>query len=439
MAPQIPPNGMSLLKIEAFAGVSGDMFLGALSELAGAHEEIQALPGLLGLQDEVEVSIHEVKKCGIACRQVKVRERPHAAHTHHDHDHVHVHVHVHDHDHHHPQGKQGHHPGHPHRRLAEINQLIETSPLTGGAKSIAKEIFLLLGQAESQIHGVELDQIHFHEVGAWDSITDIVGAAFLLDRLQVSETYCTPVTTGSGFAHTEHGRLPVPCPATKALLQGMPTVPGEIPLEMTTPTGAAILRYLNPSFHIPVLIDEAVGYGPGERDLAIPNVVRMSLCRRSGTTAGDTLFQVQSNIDDMKGEYLGHSFQEGLLQAGARDFHLEQVIMKKGRPGVVLNAICAGPDLTRVCHYILEQTSTIGLRYFPIQRMEAPRSSESVAAFGRQIEVKNSTTPSGRSRRKAASDSVLEIAKEFGISPLEVEEQISRKAGRGDANAQEDR
>ena len=406
---------MSLLKIEAFSGISGDMFLGALSGLAGAHEEIQTLPALLGLADEVEVTVHPVTKCGIACRQVKVREKEHADADHHAHQ-------GHGHQHH------GQHHGHPHRHLTEIHELIDHARLPDSAKKIAKEIFLLLGQAESKVHGIDLANLHFHEVGAWDSITDIVGAAYLLDRLQITETFCTPVTTGSGFAKTEHGRLPVPCPATKELLRGMPTVPGEIPLEMTTPTGAAILRYLKPSFDIPPLIDDAVAYGPGERELALPNVVRVSLCYRPESRM--SLFQVQTNIDDLKGEYLGQIFQDGLLRAGARDFHLEQVIMKKGRPGVVLNAICTGQDLEHVCNYILEQTSTIGLRYFPIQRIEASRSAESVEAFGRNIEVKRSVLPSGRVRLKAGSDHVQEIAKELGISPLDVEEQIARQTPR---------
>lgn len=415
---------MNLLKIEAFSGVSGDMFLGALADLAGAHDELCALPSLLGLQHEVAVTIHEVKKCGIACRHVKVREA--ASHHHHDHPaeagHAHDHPgHGHGHDHSH-----GHHHQHPHehRHLPDINRLIDASGLTAGAKTIAKEIFLLLGKAESKVHGIELDRIHFHEVGAWDSISDICGSALLLDRLQITATFCTPVTTGSGFVETEHGRLPVPCPATKVLLEGMPTVPGEVPKEMTTPTGAAILRYLNPCFEIPALIDDRVGYGPGERDLPVPNVVRMSLCHR--VVAKPRLLQIQTNIDDMKGEYLGQAFQEGLLRAGALDFHLEQVIMKKGRPGIVLNALCAEKDLTQVADYIREQTTTIGLRYFPIERIEAERSPESVEAFGRHLEAKKSVLPSGRIRVKAESDRIQELAKELGISPLEVEQGIAR-------------
>lgn len=429
---------MSLLHIEAFSGLSGDMFLGALAELAGAHEEICALPALLGLQDEVEVSIRPVNKCGIACRQVWVREAGASPEHHHPHPHPDPHPHHHPEDHGHPHSHgdesahshgphSGHHPHrhHHHRHLADIVRLIDASPLPDGAKAIAKEIFLLLGQAESEVHGIPLEQLHFHEVGAWDSITDIVGSALLLHRLQVTEAFCSPVTTGSGFTPTEHGLLPVPCPATKVLLRGMPTVTGEIPKEMTTPTGAAILRFLKPSFELPALIDEAVAYGPGQRDLPVPNVLRISLCRRAAPAV--TLFQVQTNIDDMKGEYLGLPFQDGLLRAGARDFHLEQVIMKKGRPGLVLNALCAQPDLARVCDYILQQTSTIGLRYYPVSRVEAPRSSETVQAFGRSIEVKKTTLPSGRTRSKPASDAVHQVAQQLGIGPQEVESQLDRQ------------
>ncbi len=239
---------MSILKIEAFSGLSGDMFLGALASLAGAHEELMNLPTMLGLKD-VEVRISDVTKAGIACKHIKIID-------------------------HNDYGDNGHH----HRHLKDIEKIIDGGDLNDNAKKIAKDIFRLLGEAEAKVHGVDIEKIHFHEVGAIDSIMDIVGSAVLLDKLQITKTYSTAVCTGFGFVMADHGKMPVPAPATKELLLGMPTYAGDQPGEMVTPTGAAILKYLNPDFDIPVLKELKTGHGPGEKEFPHPNVLRLSLC-----------------------------------------------------------------------------------------------------------------------------------------------------------------
>ncbi len=378
---------MAILKLETFAGISGDMFLGALTALADAYHEITDLPKKLGLENEVAVQILNVNKNGIACKHVNIVENEKTDHS--------------------------------HRHLSSINRIIDDSTLPGSVKSIAKSIFLILGQAEAHVHGVDIEKVHFHEVGALDSIMDIVGAAYLIDRLKIAKTYCTPINTGYGFANTAHGKLPVPCPATQELLLGLPVYPGEIASEMTTPTGAAILKYLHPSFSIPTLTELKIGYGPGEKNFEIPNTLRASLCQENASEP--KMVVIQTSIDDMSGEYLGQEFQASLMEKGASDFYFEQVIMKKGRPGIVLNIFCPEKKFDGVSDFILEHTTTIGLRYFTVNKKKLERSFSKVKIEDSQVQVKKSKTPSGKNKYKPESSDVFKVAKQTGESPLDIE------------------
>jgi uncharacterized protein (TIGR00299 family) protein len=378
---------MAVLKLETFAGISGDMFLGALTDLADAYDEIIDLPKQLGLEQEVTVEINDVNKNGIACKHVNIVETEKA--------------------------------GHAHRHLSTINKIIDDSSLSDNVKSIAKSIFLALGQAEAQVHGMDIEKVHFHEVGALDSIMDIVGAAYLIERLDIDKTYCTPVNTGYGFAHTEHGKLPVPCPATQELLTGLPTYRGEIESEMTTPTGAAILSYLKPSFTIPTLTELKIGYGPGMKDFEIPNTLRATLCQVDSKESN--MMVIQTSIDDMTGEYLGQEFQLALMGKGASDFYYEQVIMKKGRPGIVLNVFCPEKAFEEVSDFILENTTTIGLRYYTAGKKKLERTFSKVSLENDQVQIKKSKTPSGKSKYKPESSDVFKIANKTGETPLDIE------------------
>ena len=404
-----------ILKIEAFAGMSGDMFLSALCGLADAYEEITRLPALLHLESEVRIRISDMSKTGIACKHVKVvdlekdppegvpfrvaRQEEHSAVLH-----------------------KGLKPAHPHRHLSDILAIIERAELPGGAKERAKTIFYKLGRAEAGVHGIELEKVHFHEVGAIDSIVDIVGSAWLIDRLDIAKTYCTKVTTGFGFARTEHGKLPIPCPATQALLQGFPTVAGDQQGEMTTPTGAAILASLEPDFDIPALRELKTSYGPGEKDFTIPNTLRLSLC--APATREAEIIVIQTNIDDETGEYLGQEFQDELFEHGALDLFIQQVIMKRGRPGQVLNVLCRRADFQRISSLILERSSTIGLRYYPVQRLELHREILSFESSYGTVGLKRVQTPSGQVRVKVESRDIMRLSKSHGESPVKIHHQI---------------
>jgi pyridinium-3,5-bisthiocarboxylic acid mononucleotide nickel chelatase len=403
---------MSILKIEGFSGLSGDMFLGSLAELTNSYDELVQLPLKLHLKN-VEVKISEVEKNGIACKHIKIIDNNEYQESNHNLLSQLHHNHIHNHDHENfviHQEKHSHH----HRHLKNIYKIIENAELSNRAKEISKKIFLLLGEAESKVHGVDINSIHFHEVGAIDSILDIVGSAFLIDKLDVQKTYVTDIRTGKGFAVTEHGKLPIPCPATKELLLGFPTYSGDVEGEMTTPTGAAILKYLNPDFNIPALIEEKTGYGPGEKNFNHPNVLRLSLCK-SKLENQENIFLVETNIDDMSSEVIGLDFQQQLLEKGALDFYFTQVIMKKGRPGLLVSVLVNKKNVSSISDFILENTTSIGLRYYPVSRNILNRDIKEINTSLGKIKVKEVVLPSGKKRITPEYDSCATIAKEKKI------------------------
>ena len=273
---------MTELYIEPFSGLSGDMLLSGLCGLADYYDEIIELPAKLNLPDG-KVVIDTVNKNGIVCKHVRIVDlndsQDHDHVHHHDADqkhHGHDHHHEHDHHHHHHH-EHDHHHKHAHRHLKEIILIIDQAGISDRAKEIAKEIFTIIGKSESKIHNIDLDKIHFHEVSGVDSILDIVGCAVLIDRLEITKTYSDPICTGFGMVKTQHGLLPVPAPATADILMHMPTYPGDEKGERVTPTGAAILKYLNPDFSAREIQRDKIAYGPGKKDFIGPNVVRLSI------------------------------------------------------------------------------------------------------------------------------------------------------------------
>lgn len=272
---------MAILYVEPFSGLSGDMFLSALCALADDFETVLKLPGRLHLPDG-KIEIREVSKNGIVCKQVHIFTIEAGHHHHDDHHHAHDHFHHHEqHNHHTHEHHHHHHHDHQHgRTYTDIIQLIEKGHISENAKTIAKEIFGIIGRSESRIHNVPLETIHFHEISGVDSILDIVGCAVMLDKLGIEKTYCDPVCTGFGMVHTQHGIMPVPAPATADILAGIPFYKGNEAGEKVTPTGAAVLKYLNPDFEVPQLITEKIGYGPGQKNFKNANVVRLSLVKK---------------------------------------------------------------------------------------------------------------------------------------------------------------
>ncbi|WP_434037191.1 nickel pincer cofactor biosynthesis protein LarC [Formosa sp. 4Alg 33] len=425
---------MNTIYIEAFSGLSGNMFLSAFSELLGDYDQLIDLPKKLHLPDG-KIEIQEANKNGISCKYVEVldlnEDQASEDHSHghsHSHDHSHTHDHSHDHGHSHSHGHS--HDGHSHdhgehRHLGDIQKIIDHAHISENAKKIAHDIFLMIGKAESKIHDMPLETIHFHEISGVDSIIDIVGNAVLIDKLNISKTYCTPICTGFGIVKTQHGMLPVPAPATAELLQGMPIYPGNEEGEKITPTGAAILRYLNPDFSNVAYTPTKTAYGPGKKDFHNANVVRISLVKSEVEKEKEQCLQLEASIDDMSPEYLGSDFQDGLLASGALDFSITQQLMKKGRFAFLLSVILPVDKLKAVSNYIFDSTSTIGVRYFNIDRIELPRVQKKIQTQFGDVLVKETTTPTEHIKIKPEFDDIQRLAKASDRSPFQVFSQIN--------------
>ena len=410
---------MNTIYIEAFSGLSGNMLLSAFCELLGDYDILKNLPKKLHLPDG-KIEIKKVNKNGISCNYVEVIDlNEKEQHNHHRHNHSH--------------GNEGgddkyaHDHGN-HRHLKDIQKIIDHAHISENAKKIAHEIFLIIGKAESKIHDMPLDTIHFHEISGVDSIIDIVGNAVLIDKLNVSNVICTPVCTGFGMVKTQHGMLPIPAPATAEILKGIPIYPGEEKGEKVTPTGAAILKYLNPSFNDSNnFTPEKIAYGPGKMDFNHPNVVRISLIEKTIEVEKKAYLQMETSIDDMSPEYLGTDFQDGLLNSGAIDFSVSQEIMKKGRFGFILKIVLKSESIKEVSNYLFENTSTIGVRFFDIERLELPRKIvEKETSFG-TVRLKESTTPAGNTKVKPEFEDIKTISKRTKQSPFQLKNKINFK------------
>ncbi len=264
---------------------------------------------------------------------------------------------------------------HVHRHFADVLRLIEAaSGLTDKQKELASRIFRRLAEAEARVHGVAVEQVHFHEVGAVDSIVDVVGAAVGLDLLGVDEVVSSPVPTGGGMVRMAHGVCSVPAPATAELLKGVPLAQVSVEAELTTPTGAAILTTVAKAFGpLPAMTVEAVGYGAGTRDLPDrPNVLRLFVGRKEQPGEVDSVCVLETNLDDVPGEWVGYTTQR-LLDAGALDVFCTPVFMKKNRPAVVLTVLCQPEDCERFECLLFEETGTFGVRKQVVQRVKRQR------------------------------------------------------------------
>jgi len=334
---------------DCFSGISGDMTLGALIHAGVDAAAINEAVASLGLPAELKVA--RIRKGGFDATQVTV-EAPHE---------------------------------HVHRHLHHITKLVDASRLTERQKGLAHKIFRRLAEAEAAVHGSTIEKVHFHEVGAIDSIVDIVGAAVAIDLLGVDRIVSSAVPTGRGTVRAAHGLMPVPAPGTAELLKGVPLAASTIEAELTTPTGAAILTSIAAEFGpLPEMRIEAIGLGAGTRDLAEqPNVLRVFV----GTTvdaAADTdrVWVLETNLDDLPGEMIGYCVEQ-LLAAGALDVFTTPIGMKKNRPGVLLSVLCSESSIGQMEEIMFRETATFGIRRYATTRSKLERRSHEVATpFG---------------------------------------------------------
>ena len=393
---------MRIALLECFAGIAGDMFVAAAVDAGVPWAEIEQ--AVAALQLGVTLRASTVDRSGIAATRFEVLVDGEAAeaaeqasgHTHahpHEHAHAHAHSHLHDHLHSHPHDAEPAHtpqPGLTHgRSLAGIRRLIAAAPLAPGVAQRALQIFTLLGAAEASIHNVPEDTIHFHEVGSVDAIADIVAASAAIEFLEREGPLLwqvSPINVGGGMVHCAHGTFPVPAPATASLLRGLPTYSAHLQKELTTPTGAAILRSLQPQPPSGPVAFHAIGYGAGTRNPSgFPNVLRLSLGHATGQP--DTVVVMEAALDDLNPQLLAHAAQQ-LLAAGALDTMLTPVLMKKGRAGTLLTVLAQPQDAARLEAIIFRETSTLGLRTRQEQRRVLARHHQTVPTVYGPIRIK---------------------------------------------------
>ncbi len=375
---------MAHYHLDCSSGLAGDMFLGACLDLGMPLEVLAGTVARLHLPG-VSVESRKATRGGLAGTRFRVLldgrpiegadpgEGEHGQ----GHGHEHGHQHGHEHPHHH-----GHDHSHGHsRNLAEIERLIRESDLAPAVQERAVRLFQRLGEAEARAHGMPVDRVHFHEVGAVDSIVDLVGAAAAVEHLAPERITAGPVNVGSGRVKTAHGELPVPAPATAELLRGIPVYGGPGG-ELTTPTGAVLLAELVDEFvDLPALVLEGAGYGLGRKELAHqPNAVR--LLRGRGATPRSEVLVVECEVDDLPAEGFGF-LMERLLEAGALDVYFTPVQMKKNRPATLITLLCRRPQLETLAGQLLMESGSLGCRYYSASRFEAERETAEVAtAFG---------------------------------------------------------
>jgi hypothetical protein len=366
-----------ILFLECATGISGDMTVAALLDLGASKIKLLAALDSLNV-DGYSVSISRANSHGVdACSfDVELEHEHHHEHEHEaaaEHDHHHeAHDHEHKHHHEHDHGHEHHHP-HVHRNLADVTAILNSGSLSPHARELALRIFGIVAEAESKAHGKPVEEVHFHEVGAIDSIVDIAAAAVCLDNLGIDDVAVTGLSEGTGFVECQHGLLPVPVPAVTniAAAAGLPLriLPG-VQGEMVTPTGAAIAAAIRTRSALPESFTiRKIGLGAGKRDFGMPNVLRAMLIEE--TASGDAppggIAILETNIDDSTGETLGLAM-ESLLEAGALDVHYIPVFMKKNRPAWLLRVICRNADIPALEQIIFTQTSSIGVRRIPAVR-----------------------------------------------------------------------
>lgn len=427
---------MKTLHLDLFSGISGDMFLGALIDLGASLDAIETEAGKLGLRG-YHLHAGRQQRGGIAGVKFDVHEE-------HDHHHEHGHAdHEHGHSHAHAEHEHSHEHDHSHgRTFAEIRELIQRSGLSAWVKSKSLAIFQRIAQAEGKIHGHPPDTVHFHEVGALDSIIDIVGGCVALELLGRPRITASAVVEGTGWIHCAHGRFPIPAPATLEILgaRGIALTQCDEPHELITPTGAALLAELAESFGpMRDLVAGKVGYGLGTRENNTrPNVLRAVLGEVSFSTAQaaggpaldwetDTVCLLETNLDDCTAETLGH-VGEQLLAAGALDVFHTPVTMKKSRPGIVLSVLCAADDADRFTELLLRETSAFGVRRSLHERRKLRREMVTIQTSDGEVAVKLGRLNGVVIQASPEYESCRRVAHERGRRWLEVYETAKAAA-----------
>lgn len=386
---------MKILSYDCFSGISGDMNLGAMIDLGVDKTYLISELNKLNLAGW-ELIVQKDQRHGITGTKVTVKQTRHE---------------------------------HAHRHLSDIEKIVNDSSLDIKTKELSLEIFMKIATAEALVHGTSIDHVHFHEVGAVDSIIDIVGAAICFNSLNIEGVHVSTVELGSGFVMCDHGKLPVPAPATAEIIKGIPVKKGGVDFEATTPTGAAILAALGTNFSsdYPIKI-EKTAYGVGQKEHPdVPNLLRVFLGETiSESESGHDALLLQCNIDDMNPEFFEY-ISERLFKAGASDVFLSNIIMKKSRPGIVINIICEKELAETVKTIIFTESTSLGVRTFPFRKDTLVRKFETLNTIYGEVPVKRSYYKGEEVSCKPEYDECKRIATEKGIPVKEVYNNIMAK------------
>lgn len=438
---------MKTLYLDCFAGIAGDMFLGALLDLGADRAAFENELRKLNLPGYA-LSVERVRRGGFAGTDVHVLTEEEGHDHHHDHghedSHEHCHHHDHGHEHHcheepcckehhehvheHEEHDHVHSHHHVHRGLKEIREIITNSALSSHVKEQTLSAFQLLAEAEGSVHGISPEEVHFHEVGAIDSIVDITGAFILLELLGIEKVCASPVNVGSGTVRCAHGIMPVPAPATARLLEGIPVFANGEPMERTTPTGALLLRQLVSSFGAaPAGVIRATGYGFGDRQSDLPNMLRVTLIDEGASEgrpySSGAVAVLETNIDDMNPQDY-QNLEELLFENGALDVFFTSIMMKKMRPAVRLTCVAPLDQREKLGEIVLRNSSSIGIRWSEVSRMTLRRKIVPFESSLGVVAMKLSSWGSEVIRATPEYEDVRRIAREKDVPVSEVRQIV---------------
>jgi pyridinium-3,5-bisthiocarboxylic acid mononucleotide nickel chelatase len=387
---------MKVLYYQPACGISGDMHLAAMIDLGVPEDHLRSELDKLNLNVEFSINFEPGSKMGISGTRAEVQVVDQKHHRHHE----------------------------------KIVSMIKQAEFSGSVEARALNMFRLIAEAEAKIHDIPVEKVHFHEVGAIDSIIDIVGAAICLEWLGIERVLCQSVEVGSGYVNCAHGKLPVPAPATQEILSGVPCTYGTVTGESTTPTGAAILKAAVDEFlPMSAFVPAKVGYGIGHKDFEIPNVLRVVLGEIADQDADVLLtdvpkhYKIEANFDDMAAENF-EPLAKDLIDAGAGDVYFTPIIMKKSRPATCLSVLSDSTHVTLLADMILNRSSTIGLRILPFAKRVLPRQIKKIETSFGQVSIKQVTQPDGRQRWKSEYEDVQLIAVSRGLDFRSVKQRI---------------
>ena len=383
---------MKTAYFDCFSGISGDMIIGALLDLGLDFNFLKNELKKLDLKN-YEIKSRKIIKNRIASTKFDVIIK-------HEHN-------------------------HEERNLKEINKIIKKSKLDNETKTVIKKIFLKIANAEAKIHNKPVDKIHFHEIGAIDTIIDIAGAVIGLKKLGIEKVCCSKLNVGTGFVEFSHGKWPVPAPATAEILKNVPVYNNNAEAELVTPTGAAIITTFAEKFgEMPLVKIEKIGYGAGTKDLEQPNVLRVFLGEMENN-GNETINIIETNIDNMNPEIYPYVIDR-LMENDALDAYLTNIIMKKGRPAIKLTVLCEVENTDKLCNIIFDETTTLGVRIFPAAKKKLDREVKTIKTKYGNIRVKISKLDNEVKNIMPEYDDCVKIAKSKKIPLKKVYEEVKK-------------